>query len=403
MLAELLSAAALVVGVLVLVQLRRQKRTPLALPPALIDKLDLLDRDMGRGGERMERLQLQQSRELREELAGQLNMGQRATLDRLDWLRDTVEEQLRYLQEDNGKKLEQMRATVDEKLQGTLEKRLGESFKLVSERLEEVQRGLGEMRSLAVNVGDLRRVLGNVKTRGGWGEVQLGAVLEEMFTPQQLIKNFRPRHDSGEVVEFALRMPGQGLADPLHLPIDAKFPIEDYDRLRAAEEAGDEVAMLAARKQLDVRLKSCARDISEKYIVPPVTTDFALLYVPTEGLYGEALRGNLLPELQRKYRVVVVGPTTLTALLSSLQLGFRTLAVEQRSGEVMKLLGTVKAEVDKFGVMLSKVKEKLSQAHSTIEGAEQRTRVLSRHLHRADLAEPDTLLPHASSALQEVD
>ncbi|MEO6951611.1 MAG: DNA recombination protein RmuC [Polyangia bacterium] len=394
MLLTLLSGAALLVGVMILVQLMRAQREP----PQLLSRLDGLDR----GSERVERVareelvrsrkeSLTQGKELREELSGQLSTGQRALLERLDWLRDSVEErlesvrgtietQLRNLADDNGERLEAMRVTVDEKLQGTLERRLGESFKQVSERLEQVQRGLGEMQALQAGVGDLRRVLSNVKTRGGWGEVQLGALLEELFTPSQLVKNYRPRPHGAEHVEFALRMPGQG-SEAVYLPIDAKFPVEDYDRLRIADEAGDPAAVELAAKQLELRVRACAKDIADKYIVPPATTDFALLYLPTEGLYAEVLRrGDLAGELQRKQRVVVVGPTTLSALLSSLQLGFRTLAVEQRSSEVMQLLAAVKAEFDKFGDVLAKVKEKLGQAQSSIGAAETRTRVIARQL-----------------------
>ena len=398
MLPTLLSAAALLVGLLVLVQLSRAQREP----PQLLSRFDLLDR----GTERVERVareelgrsrreSLTQGKELREELSGQLSTGQRALLERLDWLRDSVEErldsvrgtvevQLRNLTEDNNERLEAMRVTVDEKLQGTLERRLGESFRQVSDRLAEVQRGLGEMQSLQVGVGDLRRVLSNVKTRGGWGEVQLGALLADLFTPAQLVKNYHPRAHRAEHVEFALRMPGQG-ADAVYLPIDAKFPVEDYDRLRLAEESGDPAQVELAAKQLEARVRVCARDIAEKYIVPPATTDFALLYLPTEGLYAEVLRrGDLVGELQRKQRVVVVGPTTLSALLSSLQLGFRTLAVEQRSSEVMQLLASVKSEFEKFGDVLAKVKEKLGQAQSSIGAAETRTRVIARQLRDID-------------------
>ena len=395
MLPTLLSAAALLVGVLILVQLGRAQREP----PALLSRLDGLDR----GSERVERVAreelgrsrkeaLTHARDLREELSGQLGAGQRALLERLDWLRDsveerlesvrgTVEQQLRNLTEDNSERLEAMRVTVDEKLQGTLERRLGESFRQVSERLADVQRGLGEMHALQAGVGDLRRVLSNVKTRGGWGEVQLGALLEELFTPAQLVKNYHPRPHGGAHVEFALRMPGQG-NEPVYLPIDAKFPVEDYDRLRLAEESGDPAQVELASKQLEARVRVCAREIAEKYIVPPATTDFALLYLPTEGLYAEVLRrGDLAGELQRKQRVVVVGPTTLSALLSSLQLGFRTLAVEQRSSEVMQLLASVKSEFEKFGDVLAKVKEKLGQAQSCIGAAETRTRAIARQLH----------------------
>lgn len=302
---------------------------------------------------------------------------------RLDALRGVVEGKLRQIQEDNGRQLEQMRATVDEKLQSTLEKRLGESFKLVSDRLEQVHKGLGEMQNLAVGVGDLKRVLTNVKTRGNWGEIQLGALLEQILSPDQYAKNVKTRDTGGEVVEFAIRLPGHGGEenDVVWLPIDAKFPIEDYQRLTEAQERADGAAAEEAANLLIIRIKACARDIAEKYLNPPKTTDFGILFVPTEGLYAEvARRPGLLEQVQREHRVLVAGPMTLAALLNSLQMGFRTLAIQKRSGEVWKLLGAVKTEFGRFGDVLEGVKRKLDQASNTMDDAAQRSRAIERRL-----------------------
>ncbi|HNU90467.1 MAG TPA: DNA recombination protein RmuC [Spirochaetota bacterium] len=304
---------------------------------------------------------------------------------RLERMRATVEERLRTLQDDNTQKLEQMRATVDEKLQSTLEKRLGESFKLVSERLEQVYRGLGEMQVLASNVGDLRKVLTNVKSRGTWGEIQLGALLEQILTREQYEANVATKSGSRERVEFAIRLPGRGdgEADSVWLPIDAKFPQEDYQRLIEAQEQANARAAEDAAKGLEARIKSSAKDIREKYLNPPETTDFGIMYLPTEGLYAEAIRrGGLTETLQREYRVVVAGPTTLAALLNSLQMGFRTLAIEKRSSEVWALLGAVKMEFGRFGDMLDKTQQKLREASNTIEDAARKTRTIERRLRK---------------------
>ena len=297
-------------------------------------------------------------------------------------LRATLDTQLKALQADNAAKLEQMRATVDEKLQTTLEARLGHSFKLVSERLEAVQRGLGEMQALAVGVGDLKRVLSNVKDRGGWGEVQLEGILEQVLTADQFARSVRVRPDSNEMVDFAVRLPGRGEGD-LHvwLPIDAKFPREDYERLLDALERGETDAVRAAGTQLERAIRVQAKSISDKYVVPPHTTDFALLFLPTEGLYAEAIRRpGLIDALQREHRVVIAGPTTFTALLNSLQMGFRTLAIEKRSSEVWQLLGAVKSEFGKFATVLEKATSQLDTVQNSIKAAGVRTRQIERKL-----------------------
>lgn len=300
-------------------------------------------------------------------------------------LRQTVETQLAGLRRENGEKLDQMRVTVDEKLQGTLEQRLGQSFQMVSERLEAVHKGLGEVQSLATGVGDLKRVLTNVKLRGGWGEVQLGTLLEQTLAPHQYLANVVTAGSGNERVEFAIRLPGSADGEEVLLPIDAKFPMEDYERLQLAAEAGESAAVEAAARALEMRIRASAREISDKYIHPPRTTDFAILFLPTEGLYAEAIRRpGLADDLQRLTRVVLAGPTTLTALLSSLQMGFRTLAIQERSSEVWQVLGAVKAEFGKFGPVLEKVKKKLQEATNTIEQAGIRERAIVRKLRRVE-------------------
>jgi len=319
---------------------------------------------------------------------------------RLGEVRAAVQEQLKALQEGNERKLEQMRATVDEKLHATLEQRLGESFKQVAERLEQVHQGLGEMQGLARDVGSLNRVLTNVKTRGIFGEVQLAGLLEQVFTPQQYAANVETVPGSGARVEFAIRLPGRGDdGTTLWLPIDAKFPREDYERLLDAQDRADPQAAEAAARAIEVRLKAEARSIREKYVAAPHTTDFAILFVPTEGLYAEALRRpGLVEALQREYRVSLTGPTTLLATLSSLQMGFRTLALEKRSAEVWQVLGAVKTEFGKFGEVLAKTRKKLAEATSTIDLAEVRTRAMARQLRGVESL-PETqaraLLPGA--------
>jgi len=305
--------------------------------------------------------------------------------DKLESLRKTIEAQLRAMQEDNSRKLEQMRAVVDEKLQSTLEKRLGDSFKQVSERLEQVYKGLGEMRSLATGVGDLKKVLTNVKTRGTWGEIRLSHILEQILTPDQYEINVATKKGSSERVEFAIKLPGQGahIENTVWLPIDSKFPQEDYQRLTDAQEAADKIQAEISVKNLETRIKAEAKAIRQKYIDPPNTTDFGIMFLPVEGLYAEVLRRpGLCDSLQRDYRIVVTGPTTLAALLNSLQMGFRTLAIEKRSSEVWQLLGAVKTQFSKFGEVLAKTKKKLQEASNTIDQAEVRTRVISRKLSK---------------------
>lgn len=307
---------------------------------------------------------------------------------RFEQLRQAVEARLASLQADNAARLETMRQTVDEKLHATLEQRLGESFRLVSERLEQVQRGLGEMNTLAAGVGDLKRVLTNVKTRGTWGEVQLEALLEQVLVAEQFARNVATRPGSAERVEFALRLPGREFGRqkgsdgaPVWLPIDAKFPIEDYQRLLDAQDRVDTAAVEAAAKALEARLRLEARSINEKYLEPPHTTDFAILYLPIEGLYAEALRRPGLAEsLQRDFRISLAGPTTLAALLNSLQMGFRTLAIERRSAEVWAVLGAVKTEFGKFGEALEATRKKLELATRSIDAAGVRTRQIERKL-----------------------
>ncbi len=320
-----------------------------------------------------------------EAFARELNRFSLGLDERFERLKMTVEGRLTAIQADNAAKLEEMRRTVDEKLHATLEQRLGESFKLVSERLEQVHRGLGEMQTLAAGVGDLKRVLTNVKTRGTWGEVQLSALLEQLLTADQFAANVATRPDSGERVDFAIRLPGKGDGAVVWLPIDAKFPIEDYQRLIDAQERGEAALVEEASKAIEVRLKAEARSIRDKYVAPPHTTDFALLYLPTEGLYAEALRRpGLADTLQRDFRVSLTGPTTLAALLNSLQMGFRTLAIEQRSAEVWAVLGAVKTEFGKFGEALAHTRKKLDEASNSISKAETRTRQLSRRLREVE-------------------
>jgi len=316
------------------------------------------------------------------EEAGASAKNQREELTKsLEGVRAIVDDRLRQLQEENTKQIDKMRATVDEKLQGTLEKRLGESFKLVSDRLEQVHQGLGAMQQLASDVGGLQRVLTNVKTRGGWSEWQLGVLLEEMLTRDQFATNIKMREDTDERVEFAIKLPGDENGAPVWLPIDAKFPMEHYERLAAAQEKGDLSAVDAAMKTLETQLKRCAKDICEKYINPPKTTDFALMFLPSEGLYAEAIRRvGLVQNVQRDCRVTFVGPTTLAALLNSLQMGFRTLAIQKRSSEVWNLLATVKTEFVKFGEALSAVKDKIDQASRKMEDVDVRSRAISKKL-----------------------
>ena len=331
-------------------------------------------------------------REAREELSRSMatfsqtlstQMGSVASVQNAQFesLRGAVEQRLDRIQQDNAAKLEQMRQTVDEKLHATLEKRLSDSFRQVSERLELVHKGLGEMQTLAAGVGDLKKVLSNVKSRGVFGEVQLEALLEQVMAPEQYEKNVATRPGSRDRVEFAIRLPGRERGAHVLLPIDAKFPIEDYQRLQAAQDAGDKPLIEMAEKALEARVKQEAKTISEKYVEPPHTTEFALLYLPFEGLFAEVLRRpGLFDQVQRQWRVTICGPTNLLAYLNSLQMGFRTLAIQQRSSEVWKVLGTVKSEFGKFAEVLANTKRQLQTVANTIDQAEVRTRQIERKL-----------------------
>lgn len=315
-----------------------------------------------------------QSRDLREEVTGTLLK-----------LTQSIELKLRNIEESNANKLEEMRKTVDEKLQGTLEKRLGDSFKLVSERLELVHKGLGEMQTLASGVGDLKRVLTNVKTRGTWGEFQLQAILEQILLPSQYDKNVRVRPDSAANVEFAVRLPGGEDDKPVWIPIDSKFPKEDYERILEAQDRADSEALRIARDGLAKSLRVFAKDIRDLYIAPPHSTDFAILFVPTEGLFAEVCQyPGLLDLLQRDHRVTVAGPTTLATLLNSLQMGFQTLAIQKRSSEVWELLGNVKKEFGKYAEILQAVEKKLDEAKSKISNVRSKTTTINRHLKKVE-------------------
>ncbi|MCZ6776381.1 MAG: DNA recombination protein RmuC [Ignavibacteria bacterium] len=315
--------------------------------------------------------------------ANQLGSLTQTNEQKLERIRETVEARLKTLQDDNSQKLEQMRATVDEKLHVTLEQRLGHSFKIVSERLEQVHRGLGEMQTLASGVGDLKKVLSNVKTRGMWGEIQLGNLLEQILAPDQFAKNVPTKLGSNERVDFAVRLPGRDRENgvPLWLPIDAKFPQDYYQKLVEAQEQDNSAIVEEAGRQLETRIKEGAKSIKEKYLDPPRTTDFGIMFLPTEGLYAEVLRRpGLFEKLQREFRVTITGPTTLAALLNSLQMGFQTLAIEKRSSEVWRLLGEVKTEFSRFGEVLDKTHKKLQEASNTIETAAAKSRTIERKL-----------------------
>jgi DNA recombination protein RmuC len=359
---------------------------------------------LGRSGEQ----QAVSLKRFSETLIEQLGALSQSNDQRMAEVRNTVEQRLTAIQLDNEKKLEQMRATVDEKLHATLEQRLGESFKQVADRLDQVHRGLGEMQVLAKDVGSLSRVMNNVKTRGNFGEMQLASLLEEVFTPEQFGRNVETVPGSNARVDFAIKLPGRrddGL--PLWLPIDAKFPREDYERLLEAQERADPAAVEVAGKAIEMRLRAEARTIREKYIAAPHTADFGILFVPTEGLYAEALRRPGLAEaLQREHKIMLAGPTTLLATLNSLQMGFRSLALEKRSAEVWEVLGAVKTEFGKFGEVLAKARKKLDEASSTIDMAERRTRVMTRELKSVEaLSDTRTqvLLPGVEADLADDD
>jgi DNA recombination protein RmuC len=388
--AVVVSTGTLAIAALMLRRLAEMSRFDLA---PLATRFDLLSQELARVREaqlndaRAQRTELtdvlERTREVLDSRLRFLREDNSKELDKIrgsvDVMRDAVDTRLKTLQNENSKKLDEMRQTVDEKLQGTLEKRLGESFRMVSERLEQVHKGLGEMQSLATGVGDLKKVLTNVKARGTWGEVQLGGLLEQMLTAEQFDRNV-PVTGTGERVEFAIRMPGS-FDGPVWLPIDSKFPQEDYQRLVDASEAGDAIAVDAAAKAIEINMRASAKKIRDKYIAPPRTTEFGVLFLPTEGLYAEVLRRpGLADALQREFRVMVAGPTTLCAMLNSLQMGFQTLAIQERSSEVWRLLGDVKTEFDKFSCVLDKIKRKLVEASNTVDDAARRTRVMNRKL-----------------------
>ena len=379
-----LLCAALAV-VLLLVQLLRIRPSAGADPDVARREL----RDELRSAREEARLS---ARELREEVTKSID----ATQASLDRVRVTLDQRVRELQEGNERKLDEMRRTVDEKLHDTLEKRLGESFKLVSDRLDTVHKGLGEMQQLATGVGDLKRVLTNVKARGTWAEVQLGAILEQVLTPEQYGKNVCIRPDTAERVEFAVRLPGP-LDDPttcVWLPIDSKFPQEDWLRLQDASDQGDVAAVQAASDARIRTVRGSAREIHDKYVHPPASTDFAIMFLATEGLFAEVLRHpSVVSDLQQQYRVVVAGPTTLAAILTSLRMGFQTLVVEQRAAEVWRVLGAVKTEFGKFGDVLDKVQRQLTTASRTIEETGQRSRAMEKKLRSAER------LPEAEAAM----
>jgi DNA recombination protein RmuC len=321
------------------------------------------------------------------------------TEQKLEKLRETLETNIKSMQEDNNNKLEKMRETVDEKLHKTLEERLGESFNLVSQRLEQVHKGLGEMQTLATGVGDLKKVLSNVKTRGIFGEIQLEKILEQLLTVEQYDKNVATKKGSKEVVEFAVKLPGKDdTGEVVYLPIDSKFPLDCYNNLIDAYDTGDQIQVDIAIKNLEATIKKCAKDIRDKYIEPPYSTDFAIMFLPIEGLYAEVLRRTSLIEiLQREYKINITGPTTLAALLNSLQMGFKTLAIEKRSSEVWKVLGAVKTEFEKFGNVLSKTQDKINQASNELENlVGTRTKQIQRKLssiQKLSVHEAENYLP----------
>jgi DNA recombination protein RmuC len=379
----------LLLGMLVFVLVRSFRAT---IPAQLAAELT----NLVRGLERVEHALRDELARNRDEASVHAQRARTELADTLGHMRATVENKLTELQERNERKLEEMRATVDEKLHATLERRLGESFKQVSERLELVHQGLGEMQALASGVGDLKKVLMNVKTRGTWGEIQLGTLLEQILTPDQYATNIATKAAGTERVEFAIRLPSKNRdGEFVLLPLDAKFPSDVYQRLVDASELGDRDVVEQAGRELETRIKTDARRIKEKYLDPPHTTDFAIMYLPTEGLYAEvARRTGLLEVLQREHRVTVMGPTTVAAFLNSLQMGFRTLAIERRSSEVWRLLGAVKTEFGRFGEILERTQRKLQEASNTIDDASRRSRAIERKLR-----DVEQLPPQDASAL----
>ncbi len=427
MMTSLLWISIVLLVILILLTLSVVRRFSSGLSPELKSRLDAAERalerverslrdDLARGREEAS----SSSRNVREEMTLSLknfndsvvkSMAEMGNLQKnqlelfagqIEGIRTAVDARLKQIQDESNTRLEQMRLTVDEKLQGTLEKRLGESFKLVSERLELVHRGLGEMQTLAAGVGDLKKVLTNVKARGTWGEVQLQALLDQVLAPEQYASNVVTKEGSSERVEFALRLPGRNVLEqkPVWLPIDAKFPQEDYLRLLDASDRGDADGVEAAARQLELRIRSCCKDIRDKYIDPPNTTDFGILFLPIEGLYAEVLRRAALAEtLQREFRIVIAGPTTLWAILNSLQMGFRTLAIEKRSSEVWAVLGAVKTEFSRFGGLLDSVHKKLHEAANKIDDVAQKSRAIQRKLRDVQelpASDATALLPETS-------
>jgi DNA recombination protein RmuC len=337
-----------------------------------------------------------QAHQQREELAGSLKGLGDSVEQKMESVRLVIDGKLQQIQEDNTRQLDRMRETVDEKLQSTLETRLGEAFKHVSERLEQVHQGLGDMRNLASDVGDLKKVLTNVKARGTWGEVQLGALLEEILSPEQYAKNVKIQEHSNDFVEFAIKLPGQGdsPSDHVLIPVDAKFPVEDYQRLLDAQERADTVAADDAVRQLEASIKKAAKDISQKYLAPPKTTDFGIMFLPAEGLYAEVIRRtSLVQMLQREYHIVITGPTTFAALLNSLQMGFRALAIQKRSSEVWKVLGEVKTAFGRFGDTLDAVHKRLEQAANSVDDARKKSKTIQSKLRAVEE------LPRASAEI----
>lgn len=390
LLIALIALAVAQTAILVVLVLRRQQATDLQTP----------FNDLSRQNERLEKGlrdeiarnredQGRTARELREEVSVSLKAQQDSGLKQIEVLNHvtrTIETKLQDLQQSNNQKLEEMRLTVNEKLQDTLEKRIGDSFKMVSERLEQVHKGLGEMQTLASGVGDLKRVLTNVKTRGIWGEIQLRAILEQLLLSTQYESNVKIRPGRDEMVEFAVRLPGQDSHDkPVWLPIDSKFPKEDYERILEAQDRADVEGLKTSRDALARALKGFAKDVRDLYITPPLSTDFAILFLPTEGLFAEVCQyPGLLDMIQRDYRVTVAGPTTLAALLNSLQMGFQTLAIQERSSEVWEVLGAVKTEFGKFGDLLEGVEKKLEEAKNKVSSVRSKTTTIGRKLKRVD-------------------
>ncbi|HEY4219172.1 MAG TPA: DNA recombination protein RmuC [Gemmatimonadaceae bacterium] len=401
--AAILAALSGVVGVVLVVVLLRQRQQKIDFAP-LFARMDALDRVHERlertlrddlagqrtatsDGERRLREELAASDKLlREEINARMHEGFGHTFNQLVAIRATMTEGLETLRQENGRKLDEMRQVVDEKLQSTLDRRIGESFRLVSENLERVQRGLGEMQTLAAGVGDLKKVLSNVKTRGTWGEVQLGSLLEQILSPTQYEANVCTKGEGLERVEYAIKLPSKLDDDGiLWLPIDAKFPQEDYLRLVEAQDAANADEADSAGKALEARIRDCAHDISTKYVSPPKTTDFGIMFLPSEGLYAEVIRRTgLVERLQRETRVVVAGPTTLAAILNTFQMGFRTLAIQKQSSEVWNVLGQVKTEFAKFGGVLDKVRKKLTEASNVVDTVGVRSRAIEKTLRSVE-------------------